>query len=107
MCGGKYSPFTASKPNFTFTQTSNSAEIQLGDPGNMSSYLGTSGFIVVERGNTSTEPFTGINNAKWKSAFNTWVNPATSTEGLIGTVLIGYYIATSGKIVYTASMVNY
>ena len=97
----------AATSNFTFKQRTNDPEIQLGDPGDMSNYLGTSGFIVVERGNSSTKAFTGINDPKWCSAVNTWVNPISRDEGLTGTVLIGYYIATSGKVIYTASMVNY
>jgi hypothetical protein len=92
--------------NFTYTETTNGATVNFGDPGDMSNHLGASGFIVVTRGAGVTTPFSGIDNAAWRSAVNTWVNPTTNSAGLTGDVLIGYYIPSNNQVIYTASMVN-
>ena len=92
--------------NFTHVETTDSTLVNLGNPGDMSSHLGTSGFIIITRGPGVTTPFSGIDNAAWRSAVNTWVNPTTNSAGLTGDVLIGYYIPSNNQIIYTASMVN-
>ena len=97
----------AKSTNFTFIQSADEELIKLGSPGDMSGYEGSSGFIIVTRTNAATKPFIGIDDVNWKSATNTWINPATRNEGLVGTVLIGYYIANNLQVIYTASMVNY
>jgi len=89
--------------NFTFVQNANTAAIDLGTP--LNAVPGTSGFILVTRGVSATTPFTSINGSNWSGVVNTFVSPITNSEGLSGNVLIGYYIATSTNIVFTASMV--
>ena len=89
--------------NFTFEQTANTAAIDLGTP--LNAVAGTSGFILVTRGVSATTPFTSINGSNWSGVVNTFVSPITNSLGLTGNVLIGYYVATSTNIVFTASMV--
>jgi hypothetical protein len=84
-------------------QNANTAAIDLGTP--LNAVPGTSGFILVTRGVSATTPFTSINGSNWSGVVNTFVSPITNSEGLSGTVLIGYYVATSTNIVFTASMV--
>ena len=68
--------------------------MQLGTP-QTANYLGVSGFIFVT--NTSTTPVTGINNAVWTEVTNTWIDPQTNTTGLLGNLLISYFIRSAGR----------
>ena len=89
--------------NFTFTHTGTATSLALGTPVT-TGYVGTSGFIYVT--NATGVALVGIDDAYWKGAVNTWVNPTTNSAGLTGNVLIGYYIAAANTVVYTASMVS-
>jgi hypothetical protein len=91
--------------NFTYEQTANQATVTLGTPQG-TGYEGSSGFIVITRDVGATTPFTGINDPAWRAVTNTWVNPTTNTPGLTGDVLIGYYVASAGSFIYTASMLD-
>ena len=88
--------------NFTFAHTGGGT-LGLGAP-TTTGYIGTSGFIYVT--NDTADALTGIDNAAWKAAVNTWVNPTTGNAGLTGNVIIGYYIAAADTVIYTASMVS-
>ena len=89
--------------NFTFAHSGTAVTLALGAP-TTAGCIGTSGFIYVT--NTTGVALTGIDNANWKSAVNTWINPTTNVSGLTGNLIIGYYIAAADTVVYTASMVN-
>ena len=89
--------------NFTFTHTGTATSLALGTPVT-AGYVGTSGFIYVT--NATGVALVGIDDAYWKGAVNTWVNPTNNTTGLTGNLLIGYYIAAANTVVYTASMVS-
>ena len=91
--------------NFTYEQTANQATVTLGTPQG-TGYEGSSGFIVITRDVGATTPFTGIDDPAWRAVTNTWVNPTTNTPGLTGDVLIGYYVASAGSFIYTASMLD-
>mgnify|MGYP001598876833 CR=1 FL=1 len=88
--------------NFTFAHTGGGT-LAFGAP-TTTGYIGTSGFIYVT--NATADALTGIDNAAWKAAVNTWVNPTTGNAGLTGNVIIGYYIAAADTVIYTASMVS-
>ena len=88
--------------NFTFTKSGTSATLALGAP-TTTGYVGTSGFIFVT--NSTGVAQTGIDNAAWKPAVNTWVDPTTNTTGLTGNLLIGYYIAAANTVIYTATRI--
>ena len=88
--------------NFTFTKSGTSTTLALGAPVT-TGYIGTSGFIFVT--NATGVAQTGIDNADWKSAVNTWVDPTTNTTGLTGNLLIGYYIAAANNVIYTATRI--
>ena len=94
----------ANSTNFTFVQNANTAAIDLGTP--LNPVPGASGFILVTRGASATTPFTSINGSNWSGVVNTFVSPTTNSVGLTGNVLIGYYVATTTNIVFTASMVS-
>jgi len=89
--------------NFTFTHTGTATSLALGTPVT-AGYVGTSGFIYVT--NATGVALVGIDDAYWKGAVNTWVNPTNNTTGLTGNLIIGYYIAAANTVVYTASMVS-
>ena len=89
--------------NFTFAHSGVAATLAFGAP-TTTGYIGTSGFIYVT--NATGVALTGIDNANWKGAVNTWVNPTNNTVGLTGNLIIGYYIAAANTVVYTASMVS-
>jgi len=89
--------------NFTFTHSGTATSLALGAPVT-AGYIGTSGFIYIT--NATGVALIGIDNAYWKGAVNTWVNPTTNSTGLTGNLLIGYYIAAANTVVYTASMVS-
>jgi hypothetical protein len=89
--------------NFTFTHTGTAITLALGAP-TTTGHIGTSGFIYVT--NATGIALTDIDNANWKAAVNTWVNPTNNTVGLTGNLIIGYYIAAANTVVYTASMVS-
>ena len=93
----------ANSTNFTFVQNANTVAIDLGTP--LNPVPGASGFILVTRAAGVNRPFTSINGSNWSGVVNTFVSPITNSEGLSGNVLIGYYVATSTNIVFTASMV--
>ena len=88
--------------NFTFTKSGTATTLALGAPVT-TGYEGTSGFIFVT--NTTGVAQVGIDNAAWKPAVNTWVDPTTNTTGLTGNVLIGYYIAAANTVIYTATRI--
>jgi hypothetical protein len=88
--------------NFTFTKSGTSTTLALGAP-TTTGYIGTSGFIFVT--NSTGVAQTGIDNANWKPAVNTWVDPTTNTTGLTGNLLIGYYIAAANTVIYTATRI--
>ncbi len=89
--------------NFTFTHTGTATSLALGTPVT-TGYVGTSGFIYIT--NATGVALIGIDDAYWKGAVNTWVNPTTNSAGLTGNLLIGYYVAAANTVVYTASMVS-
>jgi len=88
--------------NFTFTKSGTSTTLALGAP-TTTGYIGTSGFIFVT--NATGVAQVGIDNAAWKPAVNTWVDPTTNTTGLTGNLLIGYYIAAANTVIYTATRI--
>ncbi len=88
--------------NFTFAHSGTATSLALGAPSTVG-YEGTSGFIYVT--NATGVGLVGIDNANWYPVVNTWVNPTTSSLGLVGNVLIGYYIAATDVVLYTASLV--
>jgi len=88
--------------NFTFTHTGSATSLALGTPVT-TGYVGTSGFIYVT--NATGVALVDIDDADWKGAVNTWINPITNIAGLTGNLIIGYYIAAANTVVYTASMV--
>jgi len=88
--------------NFTFTKSGTSTTLALGAP-TTTGYIGTSGFIFVT--NATGVAQIGIDNANWKPAVNTWVDPTTNTTGLTGNLLIGYYIAAANNVIYTATRI--
>ena len=89
--------------NFTFTHTGTATSLALGTPVT-TGYIGTSGFIYIT--NATGVALVGIDDAYWKGAVNTWINPTTNNAGLTGNLIIGYYIAAANTVVYTASMVS-
>ena len=89
--------------NFTFSHSGTATNLALGAP-STTGYIGTSGFIYIT--NTTGVALSGIDNANWYGAVNTWVNPTNNTTGLTGNLIIGYYIAAANTVVYTASMVS-
>jgi len=88
--------------NFTYTQTGAGNLALLGAPVTIG-YVGTSGFIYIT--NTTGVDLIGIDNANWKPAVNTWIDPTDNSTGLGGNVLIGYYIAAENTILYTATRI--
>lgn len=91
--------------NFTYEQILDQGSITLGAPDG-TGYEGSSGFIVITRGAGVVAPFTSIDNSAWRPVTNTWINPTTSTTGLLGDILIGYYAASANSFIYTASMLD-
>ena len=94
--------------NFTFTfsgsgDVNNTASLAFGAP-TTTGYIGTSGFIYVT--NATGVLLVGIDNAAWKGAVNTWVNPVDNTTGLAGNLLIGYYVAAADTVIYTATRIS-
>jgi hypothetical protein len=89
--------------NFTFAHSGTATTLALGTPVT-AGYIGTSGFIYVT--NATGVALVGIDDADWKPAVNTWINPTTNVAGLTGNLIIGYYIAASNTVIYTASMVS-
>lgn len=88
--------------NFTYTKTGVATTLPFGAP-TTAGYIGTSGFIYVT--NSTGVALVGIDNANWKPAVNTWVDPTTNNTGLAGNVLIGYYIAAANTVIYTATRI--
>ena len=89
--------------NFTFAHSGTATTLALGTPVT-AGHIGTSGFIYVT--NATGVALVGINNGNWKPAVNTWINPTTNVAGFTGNLIIGYYIAASNTVIYTASMVS-
>ena len=89
--------------NFTFTHTGVATTLGLG-AATTAGYIGTSGFIYVT--NATGLELTGVNNATWVPITNTWIDPVDNVLGLDGNLLIGYYIAAAGVVIYTASKVG-
>lgn len=92
----------AATTNFTWSHAGG-ANLLLGAPVT-TGYTGVSGFILVT--NATSDLVTGINNAAWVPILNTWVDPATQNPGLPGDLLISYYVAAVGQVIYNVTMVT-
>ena len=90
--------------NFVFAHSGTGTELLLGGANTTSDVVGTSGFIYVT--NDTGVSLLSINSTDWKPTVGTWVDPETGSDGLSGNLLIGYYIAQVGTVIYTATRVG-
>jgi hypothetical protein len=88
----------AATSNFTFEYTGDSGLLALGAPVIQSTYVGSSGFIVVT--NATTTLVTGINSAQWQATQNAWIDPQNSLVGLAGKLLLSFYVESQANIIY-------
>ena len=90
--------------NFTFAHSGTGTELLLGAANTTNDVVGTSGFIYVT--NSTGVSLLSIDSTDWKPTIGTWVDPETGEDGLSGNLLIGYYIANVGVVIYTATRVG-
>jgi hypothetical protein len=90
--------------NFTFAHSGTGTALLLGAANTTNDVIGTSGFIYVT--NSTGVSLLSINSTDWKPTIGTWVDPETGEDGLSGNLLIGYYIANVGVVIYTATRVG-
>lgn len=90
--------------NFTFTYTGTSGVLALGAPIVQPSYVGSSGFIVIS--NSTTTAITGIDDVQWRATQNTWVDPQSSLAGLLGKLMLAFYVESQNSIIYNVSKVT-
>jgi hypothetical protein len=93
----------ATTSNFTFTYTGAGGVLLLGAPVIQASYVGSSGFIVVA--NATATAVTGIDSSAWKATQNAWIDPQSSLAGLLGKLLVSFYVESTTSVIYNVSRV--